>query len=130
MQKAATPKSNGLILHTDESKAKRPPFKIEETVSCLLKFGPSGLTQPEANGIYKESCLNTVVSYLHNECGIQINRKLEPAHNKHRRPFNRYWLADSKAEVLAVCLLNNLRFKRGMAPIVPGDYSNLTNQAA
>jgi len=130
MRKATTPKSSSLILHTDESNAKRPPFKLEEAVICLVKFGPSGLTQPEAHAIYGESCLHTVASTLQNNYGIQLMRKQEPRVNKYRMPFTRYWLADGKAEVLAVCLLNHMRFKRGMAPIKPGQYHVLTNQAA
>jgi hypothetical protein len=130
MKKATTPKSSSLTLHSDESKAKRPPFKIEETVTCLLKFGPSGLTQPEAQSIYRESCLHTVISILQNDYGIQIIRKQEPRTNKYRKPFTRYSLAGGKAEVLAVCLLNSLRFKRGMMPVLVGHYSALTNQAA
>ena len=130
IKKAATHKSNDLILHTDESKAKRPPFKIEETLICLLQRGPIGLTQPEAHAIYQESCLHTVASTLQNDFGIQIMRKQEPRLNKYRMPFTRYWLADVKAEVLAVCLLNAERFKRGMAPIIHGQYNDLTNRAA
>jgi hypothetical protein len=130
MKKAATLKSNDLILHTNESKAKRPPFKLEETLICLLHRGPSGLIQPEAQDAYRESCLHTVISMLQNDYGILIMRRQEPKRNKYRKPFTRYSLTDGKAEVLAVCLLNNLRFKRCMAPIVVGDYSTLINQAA
>jgi hypothetical protein len=67
---------------------------------------------------------------LQNDYGILIMRNQEPKRNKYRKPFTRYSLAGGKAEVLAVCLLNSLRFKRGMMPVVLGHYSTLTNQAA
>jgi hypothetical protein len=130
MKKAATPKRSSLTLHTDESKATRPPFKLEETLICLLQRGVTGLTEPEAHAIYGESCLHTVISMFQNKHGIQIMRKQEPKHNKYRMPYTRYWLADGKAEILAVCLLNVSRFKRAMEPIIPSCYDSLRNRAA
>tara|TARA_R110002012_G_scaffold311186_1_gene520507 strand:+ start:3702 stop:4091 length:390 start_codon:yes stop_codon:yes gene_type:complete len=129
MKKAATPKSNSLVLHTNESKAKRPPYKTEETLICLLQRGARGLIQPEAHKVYGDSCLHTVISILRNNHNILVIGEAEPP-RKYRKPYTRYRLADDKAENLALCLLNNLRRRRNMAPISYGHYQSLTNRAA
>lgn len=118
MKKAAIQKmNNDLHLVTDESKAKRPPFKLEETLLCFFKFGTAGLIQPEAYNEYRESCLHTSVSKLQNEYGIHIFRKPDEPYSKYRRPFTRYWLADNEQARKAVNLLNHCRAKRGLTPL-------------
>jgi len=119
-------------LVTGKSIAKRPPYKLEISLLLFLRLGKEGMNQPEANRAYGETCLHTTVSTLQNDYGIGLFRRSEPW--KHRyggsTHFTRYWLADGKAEPLAISLLNKLRQKRGMYSIQPSDYYNLPNKAA
>ncbi|MFW8589878.1 hypothetical protein ACOI22_03650 [Glaciecola sp. 2405UD65-10] len=119
-------------LNTGKSIAKRPPFKLEISLLLFLRLGKEGMNGPEAYQAYGESCLNTTVSTLQNERGICFCRRSEQWTHRHngKTHFHRYWLADGKAELMAISLLNELRNKRGMYPIQPRDYYNLPNKAA
>lgn len=133
IKKAATQNLNDSIcLVTGKSIAKRHPFKLELALLCLLRAGKHGVNQPELNQAYGESCTHTVMSTLQNNRSIQIARRSETWGHRHggKTFFNRYWLADGKAEILALCLLNHMRSKRGMYPIKPGEYFTLPNKAA
>ncbi len=124
--------NDSICLVTGKSIAKRPPFKLELTLLCLLRAGGRGVNQPELNKAYGETCCHTVMSTLQNDHCIQIFRRSESWRHRHgaKTFFNRYWLADGKAEVMALCLLNQMRAKRGMYPISLGQYFELPNKAA
>tara|TARA_R110001583_G_scaffold126232_1_gene277818 strand:+ start:1141 stop:1536 length:396 start_codon:yes stop_codon:yes gene_type:complete len=131
MKKAAIQKlNNDSLLVTDESKAKRPPFKLEETLLCFFKFGTAGVIQPQAHNEYRESCLHTTVSELQNKHGIHIFRKPDEPYSKYRRPFTRYWFADNEQARKAVNLINYFRAKRGLTPLLDLPAYPFQNMAA
>ncbi len=116
-------------LDTGKLIAKRPPYKLELSILCLLRAANDGINQPEANRAYGETCLNTVVSTLQNSHGIAISRKSEPWQHRHNgnTHFNRYWLGNEAGVLKAVSLLNRLRHKRNMSPVLQGQYFDLPN---
>ncbi|MDT0626886.1 hypothetical protein [Alteromonas sp. W364] len=123
---------DSICLVTGKSIAKRPPFKLELILLCLLRTGSDGMNQPEASIVYGETCLHSSVSALQHKHGIMINRIPESWPHRHggKTYFKRYWLATAKDEVKALVLLNQIRSKRGMYPLQLRKYFELPNRAA
>lgn len=117
---AAIPKDDNTSLDNCDVKPTRCPFKLEIALFSFLQLGKCGMNQPTAHAEYGESCLHTSVSTLQNLHGIQINRRSESWTHRHggKTYFNRYWLADEEAEHKALVLLNALRKRRRLKPIL------------
>ncbi|MFL7866114.1 hypothetical protein [Vibrio cincinnatiensis] len=104
----------------------QPPSKLEKCLMTFLSKGLKGVhtldqqvasishvKRMEATGKYWTSCLNTDVSTMKKK-GIQVSSKFEPYQSAYGyvANFKRYWLADSKAVLKTVKLVNLLRQKR------------------
>lgn len=116
---AATPKSDNTKPNTGNVTPNKPPHKVEVALYSILKRGPLGISQPEAQSLYHESSLHSTISYLKNNRGIDFISEPDPStvHYFYQKPFNRYWLATDKDREKALRLLNAYRANRGLSKV-------------
>jgi len=84
----------------------KPPTKAEVAIEAFLKLG--SLNTFEANREYNDTCLHSLISYLHKHHGLEFTRKFEDVGAK--RPVKRYTPTDIPKMKR---ILNNLRIARG-----------------
>lgn len=134
-QKNAAPKDsteNIQLTNTDQSTKKHHPLKIELALNSILHAGPKGITQPEAQATYRESCLHTTISALRHSKGIEFisHSDQDTVVYYNQKPFSRYWLASDEDRKKALKLLNAYRANRGLPKANYGPWHSSPNEAA
>lgn len=134
-QKKAAPKDSTESIHlsnTNQSTKKHHPFKIELALNSILHAGPKGITQPEAQATYRESCLHTTISALRHSKGIEFisHPDQDTVVYYNQKPFSRYWLASDEDRKKALKLLNAYRANRGLPKVNYGPWHSSPNEAA
>ena len=134
-QKKAAPKDskeNYEPNSLNQSTKKQPPFKIELALNSILHNGPRGITQPEAQATYRESCLHTTISVLRHSKGIEFisHPDQDTVVYYNQKPFSRYWLASDEDRKKALKLLNAYRANRGLPKVNYGPWHSSPNEAA
>lgn len=134
-QKKAAPKDSkeslGLNGSTQSTK-KHQPYKIELALNSILHNGPRGITQPEAQIAYRESCLHTTISALRHSKDIEFvsHPDQDTVVYYNQKPFSRYWLASDEDRKKALKMLNAYRANRGLGKVNYGPWHNSTDKAA
>lgn len=111
-------------LRVDKPKPIKPASKIETALSLILLKGREGLTQPEAQKAYYDSCLHSTVSAIQTTHGIQVMREPSSKTNHYGgKPFNRYWIAPGKDRERAQMIIERMASKRGatLVPVTPSE---------
>ena len=94
-RESQTPKKSGIsksvhieTANTKENttKKKKPPTKAEASIQAFVKLG--SLNTFKANKEHNDTCLNSCVSYLHKNYGLEFDRRFEDVGAK--RPVKRY----------------------------------------
>ena len=132
-QKKAAPTGSQLKPLTDTNIAENiRPYKIELALKSILHNGPRGITQPEAQATYRESCLHTTISALRHSKGIEFisHPDQDTVVYYNQKPFSRYWLASDEDRKRALKLLNAYRANRGLPKVNYGPWHSSSNEAA
>ncbi|WP_218312344.1 hypothetical protein [Alteromonas antoniana] len=119
MRREAAPKDDNAYARNSNCTQNKPPHKVEVALYSILKRGPLGIAQPEAQSLYYESALHSTISDLKNNRGIDFISEPDPStvHYFYQKPFNRYWLATDKDREKALRLLNAYRTNRGLSKV-------------
>ena len=119
MKNEAAPKGNNINLDNSDNTAIKPAHKIEVALYTILKQGPLGINQPEAQSMYYESALHSTISALKNKRDLNFISEPDQSsvHYFYQKPFHRYWLATDKDRVKALRLLNTYRVNRGLPKV-------------
>lgn len=109
-------------LCSNSTKPTKSPSKIEVSLLLFVSRGERGVIQPEAAKEYGESCLDTTVSTLFHNHGINFKRKREKFINRAGTvsPFTRYSFLTEDDELRAKKLINHYRARRGLPPLTWG----------
>lgn len=97
----------------------KPATKQEVALLALLRAGEQGLNTLEANKIYGDTCLHTVVSIFRNRYGLVISSTPETIINRagtKSHPY-RYRIVEPESINKANKLIDKWQAKRGIKPL-------------